>query len=235
MRRWHLLLAVMVVLGLLAAPGLATATGTSGHDDDWMERCDFDHQDCTISAAQFLALAAQSNRFEIASGQLAQQRGESTAVRDLGTMFATEHTPLLQQIEGLAGTLGVTLPEGLGPRYQALLDRLQTLSGAQFDRVWLKLQWQVHKEALALLLQGAICGDVPEIRALAQSALPAITRHLAELRAAIAASPQHGDCGCDRSGGGDQGDDSGKHRGRAQSRGHVSHGNGYGHKRHQHA
>jgi putative membrane protein len=243
MRRWHMLFAVMLVLGLLAAPSVATATGTSGHDHASTGLCeiDFEDEDCAISAAEFLTLAAQSNRFEIATGELAQQRGESTTVRDLGAMFATEHTAVLQQITDLAATLGVTIPEGLGPRYQALADRLATLSGATFDRVWLKVQWRVHQEALALLLRGAICGDVPEIRALAQATLPAITRHLAELRIALAAFPGHhgdDDHGDDDHGDHDHGDHHhGKHRGHVRGKGHVHHGNGHGHghEHHQHA
>jgi predicted outer membrane protein len=244
MRRWHMLLAAMLVFGLLAAPSVATATTTtSGHDHEWIDRCnvDFDDEDCAISAAEFLTLAAQSNRFEIATGELAQQRGESTTVRELGALFATEHTAVLGEITTLAGTLGVTIPEGLGPRYQALADRLGTLSGAKFDRVWLKVQWRVHQEALALLLRGAICGDVPEIRALAQATLPAITRHLAELRAVLAAFPSHhgdGDHGDHDHGDDDHGDDDhGKHRGHFQGKGHFHHGNGHGHghKHHEHA
>jgi hypothetical protein len=128
---------------------------------------------------------------------------------------------------------------------------LGTLSGPKFDRVWLKVQWRVHQEALALLLRAAICGDVPEIRALAQATLPAITRHLAELRAALAAFPGHHgdddhgdhDHGDDDHGDHDHGDDdhgdddNGKHRGHSQGKGHFQHGNGhgYGHKHHQHA
>lgn len=243
MRRWHMLLAVMVALGLLAAPGLATATTTSWHGKDHAEHCDIDEEDCAISAAEFLTLAAQSNRFEIASGQLAQERGTSTTVRELGAHFATEHTAVLQQITDLATALSITLPEGLGPRYQALYDRLATLSGATFDRVWLKVQWKVHKEALHLLLHGAICGDLSEIRALAQATLPAITRHLAELRIAVAAlhDGENGHHHDDDNHHGHDDDhdhvDNGKHRGHKNGKGHHRHGrgHGHGHKHHQHA
>jgi putative membrane protein len=171
MRRWNALVAVALVCGMLAVPALAGAT-TTGSDCWWDHG---HHGDCTISAADFLTLAAQSNRFEIETGQLAQQRAESTTVRDLGAMFAQEHTAQLQQITDLAVTLRVTLPEGLGPRYQLLADQLGTLSGAAFDRAWLKIQWRVHQEALALLLRGAICGDTPEVQALAQGALPPLS------------------------------------------------------------
>jgi putative membrane protein len=231
MRRWNALVALALACGMLAVPSLAGAT-TTGPDDCWGDSGH--HGDCAISAADFLTLAAQSNRFEIETGQLAQQRAESTTVRDLGAMFAQEHTALLGQITDLAVTLGVTLPEGLGPRYQALADQLGTLSGAAFDRAWLKVQWRVHQEALLLLLRGAICADAPEVQALAQGALPAITRHLAELRATILAFPggfghHHGDD--------DHGGDNGKHRGHFQGRGHSHHGrgHGYGHTHHQHA
>ena len=139
------------------------------------------HRSAVLPAAVFLPKAAAGNRFEIVTGQLAQQRAQSDAVKALGAMFVTDHTAALQQVTQVAATLGISLPAGLDPMQQAIVERLQTLSGAAFDAAWLEAQIPAHRMALRLHLRAAIRGENDAIRTLGQNALPVITKHLAEL------------------------------------------------------
>jgi predicted outer membrane protein len=180
-------LAVLVVAtGFAALPAWAVATpdrtahrvpadrhGHHGHHGH--------HRSAVLPAAVFLPKAAAGNRFEIVTGQLAQQRAQSDAVKALGAMFVTDHTAALQQVTQVAATLGVPLPAALDPMQQAIVDRLQTLSGAEFDAAWLEAQIPVHRMALRLHLRAAIRGENDAVRMLGQNALPVITKHLGEL------------------------------------------------------
>src|SRR3954468_15988614 len=94
------------------------------------------HRSAVLPAAVFLPKSAAGNRFEIVTGQLAQQRAQSDAVKSLGAMFVTDHTAALQQVTQVAATLGISLPAGLDPMQQAIVERLQTLTGAEFDAAW---------------------------------------------------------------------------------------------------
>jgi putative membrane protein len=172
--RTPLKLLIAILACLLPLPAAASAGGGKG---DWRGH---GHAKtlAPISAQDFLTQAAQGNRFEIATGELAQQRGGSAEVRALGAMLVRDHTALQQQGDAVAAALGVTLPAGLDPKTQRAVDRLATLSGERFDRTWLKTQLWAHQKALALHLRGAIRGGDPQIRTLAQSALPAIAAHL---------------------------------------------------------
>jgi predicted outer membrane protein len=177
-------LAVLVVAtGFAATPAWAVATpdrathrvpadhhGHHGH-----------HRSAVLPAAVFLPKAAAGNRFEIVTGQLAQQRAQSDAVKALGAMFVTDHTAALQQVTQVAATLGISLPAGLDPMQQAIVERLQTLTGAEFDAAWIQAQIPAHRMALRLHLRAAIRGENDAIRTLGQNALPVITKHLAEL------------------------------------------------------
>jgi putative membrane protein len=177
-------LAVLAVAtGFAALPAWAVAT-----PDRTAHRVPADHHGhhghhrfAVLPAAVFLPKAAAGNRFEIVTGQLAQQRAQSDAVKALGAMFVTDHTAALQQVTQVAGTLGVSLPPGLDPMQQAIVDRLQTLTGAEFDAAWLRAQIHAHRMALRLHLRAAIRGENDAIRMLGQNALPVITKHLAEL------------------------------------------------------
>jgi predicted outer membrane protein len=177
---------LVVATGFAALPAWAVATpdrtahrvpadhhGHFGHHGH--------HRSAVLPAAVFLPKAAAGNRFEIVTGQLAQQRAQSDAVKALGAMFVTDHTAALQQVTQVAGNLGVSLPPGLDPMQQAIVDRLQTLTGAEFDAAWLHAQIPAHRMALRLHLRAAIRGENDAVRMLGQNALPVITKHLGEL------------------------------------------------------
>jgi predicted outer membrane protein len=180
-------LAVLVVAtGFAALPAWAVATpdraahrvpadhhGHHGHHGH--------HRSAVLPAAVFLPKAAAGNRFEIVTGQLAQQRAQSDAVKALGAMFVTDHTAALEQVTQVAATLGISLPAGLDPMQQAIVERLQTLTGAEFDAVWIQAQIPAHRMALRLHLRAAIRGENDAVRTLGQNALPVITKHLGEL------------------------------------------------------
>jgi predicted outer membrane protein len=177
-------LAVLAVAtGFAALPAWAVAT-----PDRTAHRVPADHHGhhghhrfAVLPAAVFLPKAAAGNRFEIVTGQLAQQRAQSDAVKALGAMFVTDHTAALQQVTQVAATLGISLPAGLDPMQQAIVERLQTLTGAEFDAAWIQAQIPAHRMALRLHLRAAIRGENDAIRMLGQNALPVITKHLAEL------------------------------------------------------
>ena len=52
--------------------------------------------------------------------------------------MATDHSQLGQKLQQLASNLGVTLPPDLKPEQQALVSRLEKLSGKTFDREYIK-------------------------------------------------------------------------------------------------
>jgi predicted outer membrane protein len=167
-----------MTLGLAAAPGVAAAHGRHHHRHGH-------HRSGTpaglVRASVFLPKAASANQFEIVTGRLAQQRAQSAAIRDLGGMFVTDHSALLQQGADVAKQLGVNALPQLDPYQQAIADRLATLSGPAFDAAWLHAQLAAHQSALALNLAGAIRGENDAVRTLAQGALPSVAKHLGEL------------------------------------------------------
>jgi putative membrane protein len=174
MYRHAIILVMAAAFALSAAPATATGGHPGGHRGH-------ESPAAPISARQFLIQAAAGNRFEIVTGQLAQQRARAAEIKTLGGEFVTHHTMLLQQGADVAAKLGITVPDTLTRDQQRAVAVLQRLSGAAFDRAWLAAQLKAHRQALALHLRAAIRGDQPAIRTLAQGALPVITQHLGQL------------------------------------------------------
>jgi putative membrane protein len=169
--------ALAVGAGLIAAPAVATA----GPDHAASHGTVTSNVPRVVPAPAFLTKAAAANQFEIVTGQLAQQRAQASAIKDLGAMFVTDHTALLQQGAQVAAQLNIPVTPTLSRKQQATVDKLQRLSGKAFDAAWLRAQLAAHEDALALNLAGAIRGENTAIRTLGQGALPVVTKHYGEL------------------------------------------------------
>jgi putative membrane protein len=178
-RRTRRLTIAAVTLGLAAGSGAAPAAAQHDHQAPAAAQAP------DIADADFLAQAAQSNRFEIVTGRLAARRGRTHAVRRLGRLFVRHHTAALEQGAAVAAKLGIAPPPGLSPAQQAVADKLAGRRGRSFDRAWLKAQIAAHGEALTLHLRGALTGDTPDTRTLAITGLPVVAEHLGELNATV--------------------------------------------------
>lgn len=102
------------------------------------------------------ALAA-SDLFEIQSGQLAQQKGQSSDVKSMGAMLVEEHTKSSNELKAILARSSppvsppVSPPTALPPELQSRLQALQGLSSAEFDRRWIAEQTASHQRTLAAL------------------------------------------------------------------------------------
>jgi len=123
---------------------------------------------------------AQSDLAEIATGTLAQQKGTSQGVKDLGAMLVADHTKHLAQVRALADRFGLALPDAPNPIQQWQAGVLASLSGAAFDSAWISAQIADHQTAIDETNDELAYGRQPFVRALANATLPVITMHLQE-------------------------------------------------------
>ena len=127
----------------------------------------------------FLTAAAQGNLFEIRSGRLATDRGESEGVNALGAMLVSDHKAELGRIRLLASRLGVRLPEAPNAKQRAQIKALAGTS-AGFDAAFLAAQRTAHVESIALYRTAALKGG-RAVRVDAVNALPVLGMHLGEV------------------------------------------------------
>src|SRR5262249_15386042 len=83
---------------------------------------------------QFMTKAIQGDLAEVQIGKLAQQKGESSDVKQFGQMLEQDHGQNLQQAQQVANQIGLTPPTQPSAEQKATYDRLNRLSGAGFDR-----------------------------------------------------------------------------------------------------
>jgi putative membrane protein len=130
----------------------------------------------------YVEMAAASDLFEIQSGRMAAERGQSAAVRQFGSMLVQHHTQTTAQLTAAATAAGTMPTPDLMPMQAQMMAELRAASNANFDRVFVRQQVQAHEMALALHSNYASSGDTPALRAVASAAVPVVRGHLEQAR-----------------------------------------------------
>ncbi len=175
-------LVLAAALGALAAPLHAqTSAPTTASPSAPATANQLNAQKGAVSAAtkKFATTAAMTDMFEIQAGQLAQQKASDPAYKDFAQLIIADHTKTTDQLKGMAPKLqGVELPQELDKTHQAKIDKLNSLSGAAFERQFKTEQVQGHKQAIQEFQAYAKSGDNPDLKAWAEQTLPALKTHL---------------------------------------------------------
>jgi len=107
----------------------------------------------SLTDAQIVAIVDLANTADIETGLLGSQRAENKKVRDYATMLHQVHTQVRQNGRDLAKKLGVTpaLPPGdkSADAHRTVMQQLDGLHGAEFDRAFLAHERAFHVAVLA--------------------------------------------------------------------------------------
>jgi putative membrane protein len=93
-----------------------------------------------------------------------------------------DHTRTSQQLMQMASAAGFMPPQTLDAKHQAAAAKLARLTGAEFDRAYMKQMVKDHQEAVSLYQRQSTRGSMPDLRSFASATLPALQEHLAMAR-----------------------------------------------------
>jgi len=96
----------------------------------------------------FLRKAAESGIAEVKFGQLAAQKGSTDDVKAFGQKMVDDHTKMNLDIARVADSMGVILPKSMNKDDQAEYDKLNALSGNDFDTEYLSVMVKDHHKDL---------------------------------------------------------------------------------------
>lgn len=131
------------------------------------------------SDQKMLHAIAQANMAEIEAGKLAQNKTQDERVKSFSQQMVDDHTKALQEVQQLAQSKGVTLPTEPDSKHLKMAEKLNKLSGSDFDKRYLKQGGlSDHKETHRLLQRVQKRADDPELKSLAAKSLPTIEQHL---------------------------------------------------------
>jgi len=136
---------------------------------------------------EYLQKSAAGDIFEIKGGEMAQQKGQSMQVKDLGARLKADHTKSLAETRDLAKKLGVTLPTQPDAKMQSLLTTFAAASGAAFDRTYAQGEVSDHQEDIADATKEVKQGSNSSVKQSASQELPILRTHLALSQQALSA------------------------------------------------
>jgi putative membrane protein len=126
---------------------------------------------------KFIIEATSGGQFELASSRLALQKSDSAAVKKFAQRIVDGHTRVNQDLDGLLRQRGVVPTADLSLHHEAMIDKLQHLSGQEFDRTFWKQQLLAHEESLAVFEGETRHGQDPNLRTFAGRTLTVLNQH----------------------------------------------------------
>jgi putative membrane protein len=125
----------------------------------------------------FANAAAASDAFEIATSNLALTKAHAPSVKAFARQMVKAHTDSTAKLKAAAAP--AIMPDAtLTADQQRLIDSMNTLEGADFDKAYVAAQTDAHTKTLAALKDYSATGDVPSLRAFAIGLVPTVTAHL---------------------------------------------------------
>ncbi len=126
----------------------------------------------------FMMRAAEGGMAEVEAGKMAAAKAQNPEVKQFGQQMVAEHTRANNELKALAGKKTVTLPTDLDPTHKAMAAKLNGLSGAEFDKEYMRGQVEDHEKTVALFQAQADNGTDAEAKAFAVKTLPNLKMHL---------------------------------------------------------
>lgn len=122
--------------------------------------------------------AAMGGMAEVSMAQLALQKSQSESVRQFAQHMVDDHTAANNELMSLASSKNVTLPTGLDAKHQAMMTKMGSMSGMDFDREYMKGQVKDHEKMVKLFQNEAANGADADVKAFAAKTLPTLQSHL---------------------------------------------------------
>lgn len=141
-----------------------------------------DSANSTRAPGDFWTKAAASGMAEVAMGKLASSKAVNAEVKKFGQMMVNDHTKANNELKALADKKGVNLPTAPDPLHQKNMDELGAMSGAEFDREYVRMQIMDHEAAVDLFESQAESDADAEAKQFAAKNLPVLRQHLEMIR-----------------------------------------------------
>lgn len=173
----------------------ATRTGADGDTIGNMSREQFDElnengaetvaaiepSDDSLSARdeQLMLQVAAGGMMQLEVSRAAADNATDEEVLAMAEAEVEEQTGLSEKLQEIADAKGVTLPSEPDAETQAMVEKLQSLSGAEFDRAYIQTSGVAGHEKLdAVMSQVESEADDADLQSLAAAAHPLVLAHL---------------------------------------------------------
>jgi putative membrane protein len=135
-----------------------------------------------LTAQSFANAMASSDRFEIESAKIAQDKATAPALKQFAAQMVKDHTASTAKLKTAAASANVTPAPALTAEHQANLEALRAASGAEFDTAYKQQQVAAHQQALSTLQGYAANGEAAPLKTFASNTARVVEGHLKEVQ-----------------------------------------------------
>jgi len=139
---------------------------------------DKDNNNVNSTDQTFLTQVAIGNKAEVMAGQLAATKATNPAIKSFGQLMVTEHGQAQTDLQNVYSSVGQTMPDTVDAEHQALMARLNSLTGHSFDTAYINSQVKDHQKTLIIFQSEINDGDNSNVKNYANTYLPHIQMHL---------------------------------------------------------
>ncbi len=128
---------------------------------------------------RFVALAAGSGMYEVEASRVALSRAADPQVRAYAQMLVDHHTQNNNELVAIVTAKGQRIGPALPPELQQKVNKLSGLSGAEFDREYIRTTGvQDHRAAIAAFEEGRRTVTDRDLQAYIAKTMPVLRSHL---------------------------------------------------------
>jgi len=127
---------------------------------------------------KFLTEAANGGIAEVQMAQMAQQKASSQEVKDYARRLEQDHTKANNELKEVAQRRQVSLPTDTDAKHKEMATKLNALSGAEFDRAYMRMMVQDHRKDIKMFERESNTGMDTDLKNFASSTLPTLKEHL---------------------------------------------------------
>jgi len=129
-----------------------------------------------MSDQDFVNDATIGGMFEVQAGKLATQKG-SEQTRAFGAQMVADHGMAGDELKAIAQKKNMTVPSELDAKHKEKLDKLSSLSGAEFDKHYIECMKKDHAEDLEKFKTASASLQDADLKAFAAKTLQVVERH----------------------------------------------------------
>lgn len=132
--------------------------------------------------AKFVSEAALGGLLEVRLGKLAEKKGQRADVKEFGAMMVKDHGKANDELKKVAEKNQIVCPTELDAKHQAKVDKLEALTGADFDKAYISSMVKDHEEDVAEFKKVSTSATNADVKQFATKTLPTLETHLTHIK-----------------------------------------------------
>jgi putative membrane protein len=134
----------------------------------------------SVSPAEqdFMMKATQADVAEIDMARLALEKSANRDIKDYATMIESDHNKALEDLTDLMKDTNVSQQRTMPADAQQEFNRLNDLTGAEFDREFVNTMVMDHQKAIAMFQNQRATVQNPDVKKYVDDTLPTLQTHL---------------------------------------------------------